>query len=55
MELTASLFADIDTSYRHERISRSFRDRSAARHRHLLRRNRHPAGEHVSHRTLRAA
>ena len=55
MELTAGLFADVETAYRQERISRSFRDHSAVRHLHLLRRNRHPAGAHVSHRTLRAA
>ncbi len=29
MELTAGLFADTETAYRHERISRSFRDHSA--------------------------
>lgn len=34
-------FTDIETAYRSERITESFRARAAGRHRHLLRRRRH--------------
>jgi hypothetical protein len=55
MQITAGLFADVESAYRQERISASFRQHAAGRHLHLRRRNRHPAGLPVSHRTLRAA
>lgn len=54
MELTASQFADVESAYRSERISASFRDR-AARHRQLVRRQRGKATSNIVRRALRAA
>ena len=54
MQLTAGQFADIDTAYRRERITASFRDHSTDRRFALKRRSSRPSGAHAAQ-TLKAA
>jgi hypothetical protein len=55
MQLTAGLFASSETAYRHERISASFREASAARGSRAARVLRVLPGSRPTRTTLRAA
>jgi hypothetical protein len=55
MQLTAGLFASTETAYRHERISTSFREASAARGARATRALRAVSHRRPTRRTLRAA
>ena len=55
MQLTAGQFADIDATYRSERITASFRDHAAGRRLAFKRRGTRPTGAQASRHTLRAA
>ena len=55
MQLTAGLFATSETAYRHERISTSFREASAARGTRTTRALRAVGHRRPNRSTLRAA
>jgi hypothetical protein len=55
MQLTAGLFASTETAYRHERISASFREASAARGARAARALRTVPRRRPTRPTLRAA